>query len=361
MHLHAVRPVLDRPGPYLTVHAEVGRTDEHALDQLDARWTSLRHELEHHDVDRALVEQLGERLRENTHVPGEARRTIVATPHEVVFDDVQPGHALWPEIVDLGELPDLAGWLRQADRAIPFLLVRLDRTGGDLAFHRAVSRAPSEESTVQGETFQIRKVPEGDWAQKQYQNRAQGLWAQNAAAVAEELTRMVARLRPQVILVAGDVRAADELVEALGRHPTPVVRLHAGGRAAGISEEALWQEIDTVLAEHEAHADQELAERLDEGQGRAKGVAVGSVDVLEALVRGQVDELVLDPAQVRDATVHPADFPGLELPEPARSSAELPADRVLVAAAARSDSAVSLLPEALVPGHGVAAILRWDG
>jgi hypothetical protein len=361
MHLHAVRPVLDRPGPYLTVHAEVGRTDEHALDQLEARWTSIRHELEHHDVDRALVEQLGERLRENTHVPGEARRTIVATPHEVVFDEVQPGHALWPESVDLGDLPDLTGWLRQADRAIPFLLVRVDRTGGELAFYRAVSRAPSEESSVQGETFQIRKVPEGDWAQKQYQNRAQELWAKNAEAVADELTSMVRRQRPRVILVAGDVRATDELVDALGRQPTPVVRLHSGGRAEGASDEALWQEISTVLAAHEAHADQELAERLAEGQGRARGVAVGSVDVLEALVRGQVDELVLDPVQVQEATVHPVDFPGLELPEPARSSAELPADRVLVAAAARSDSAVSLLPEALVPDHGVAAILRWDG
>ena len=360
MRLDAVRPVLDQPGPYLTVHAEVGRTDENALDEIDARWTTLRHELEHRDVDPALIEQVGERLRENTHLPGEVRRTIVATPHEVVFDEVQAGHAEWPDSVDLGDLPDLSGWLRQADRAIPFVLVQVDRTGGDLAYYRAVAQPPADERSVQGETFQIRKVSQGDWAQKQYQNRAEELWKQNAEAVADELTSLMRHDRPRVVLVAGDVRATQELVDALGRHPTPVVKLESGGRAEGVSEEALWDEIRTVLAELEAHADEDRAERLAAGEGRGRGVAVGSVDVLEAFVLGQVDELVLDLGQAQDATVHPVDFPGLELPEPARSSAELPADRVLLAAAARTDAAVSLLPAALVPAPGVAAILRWD-
>src|SRR5215218_8585340 len=130
MRLEAVRPVYDRTGPYLTVHAEVGRTDEHALDQLDARWTTLRHELERRDVAPTVGDRIGELLHDNPRVAGEARRTIVATTDEVVFDDVQPGHAWWPETVDIGELPDLAGWLRQADRTISFVLVQVDRTGG---------------------------------------------------------------------------------------------------------------------------------------------------------------------------------------------------------------------------------------
>jgi hypothetical protein len=360
MHLDALRPVFDHSGPYLTVHAEVGRTDEHALDQLDARWTTLRHELEHRDVVPALIDTIGELLHENTHVDGEARRTIVATARDVVFDQVQPGHASWPETVDVDDLPDLSGWLRQADRAIPFLLVQVDRTGGDLAFYRASSRSPADERTVQGESFQITKVPDGDWAQKQYQNRAQGLWAQNASAVADEVTSMVRTLRPRAILVAGDVRATEELVEALGANPTPVVRLRSGGRAAGTSDEALWQEVSTVLAELEAHDDEQAAERVAEGAGQGRGVALGAADVLDALVRGQVDELVLDLDRAHESTVHPAEFPGLELPDPARSSAEAPADRVLLAAAALTGAEVSLLPAALIPDHGVAAVLRWE-
>ena len=360
MHLDVLRPVFEVPGPYLTVHAEVGRTDEHALDQLDARWTSIRHELEHREVDTALIEEIGERLREKTHLAGEARRTIVASSGDVVFDQVQSGHAWWPETVDVGDLPDVAGWLRHAQRTIPFVLAQVDRTGGDVAFHRAVNQRPTDESTVEGERFQITKVPEGDWAQKQYQNRAEELWAHNAEEVAGAITSMVREHRPRMVLLAGDVRAADAVVEALGRIPTPVVRLDSGGRAEGTSEEALWGEVQRVLAEFEAHSDEDVAERLAEGAGRGRGVAVGSVDVLEALVRGQVDELVLDLDQASTATVHPADFPGLELPDTARRAGEVPADRVLVAAAARSDAELTLLPGELMPDHGVAAVLRWD-
>ena len=360
MHLDALRPVFEQSGPYLTVHAEVGRTDEHALDQLDARWTSIRHELERQDVSTDLIDEIGERLHENTHLAGEARRTIVATPERVVFDDVQPGRARWPETLELAELPDFSGWLRHADRAIPFVLVQVDRTGGDLAFYRGLNHVPADESTVQGESFQITKVPDGDWAQKQYQNRAEEIWAKNAAEVADELTGLVRQQRPRVILVAGDVRAAEELTAALGAHPTPVVRLSSGGRAAGTSDDALWEEIHTVVAGFEARDDEEVAERVAAGVGRDQGVAVGPVDVLEALVRGPVDELVLDLDQASGTTVHPVDLPGLELPDPARRTPEIAADRVLLAAAARSDADVSLLPASLLPEAGVAAVLRWD-
>ena len=360
MHLDTLRPVFETSGPYLTVHAEVGRTDEHGLDQLDARWTTIRHELEHREVDAAVIEEIGVRLRENTHVDGEARRTIVATADGVVFDQVQPGHVLWPESVDIDDLPDVSGWLRQVDRVFPFVLVQVDRTGGDLALYRAMTQAPVHETTVAGETFQIRKVPVGGWAHLKYQHRAEGIWAQNAAEVAEALTSILNHQRPQAVLVGGDVRAVQELLTSLGTMSVPVVKLQSGARAAGTSEEALWSEIQTVIAQFEATAEQEIADQLAEGVGRNNGVAVGAKQVLDALVKGQVDTLVIDLDQVRDATIRPADFPGLELPEPAAGAAEVPADRVLVAAAVRSDAEIALLPAELIPDREVAAILRWD-
>src|SRR3954470_634334 len=360
MHLDTLRPVFDSSGPYLTVHTEVGRTDEHGLDQLDARWTTIRHELEHREVAADVIEEIGERLRENTHVDGEARRTIVATPSGVVFDQVQPGHALWPETVDIDALPDVSGWLRQVDRVFPFLLVQVDRTGGDLALYRAVMQEPVEESTVKGETFQIRKVPVGGWAHAKYQHRAEGIWAQNAAEVAEALPSVVRKQRPRAVLVAGDVRAVQELLDSVGSLSAPIVKLESGGRADGTSDEALWAEVEAVVAQFEAHAEQEIADRLAEGLGRSAGVAVGAKEVLEALVKGQVDTLVVDLNKIGTATVRPADFPGLELPEPAAAADEGPGDRVLVAAAPRSDAQISLLPAELIPQQPVAAILRWE-
>ena len=278
----------------------------------------------------------------------------------MVFDQVQPGHALWPESVDIDALPDVSGWLRQVDRVFPFLLVQVDRTGGDLALYRAVTQDPVDEKTVKGETFQIRKVPVGGWAHSKYQHRAEGIWAQNAAEVAEALTSVVGQQRPRAVLVAGDVRAVQELIDAVGTLSAPIVKLESGGRAAGTSEEALWAEVEAVVAQFEAHAEREVAERLAEGVGRQRGVAVGPHEVLEALVKGQVDTLVVDLDEVRDATIRPRDFPGLDLPGPVVETDELPADRVLVAAAARSDAEISLLPSELIPQSAVAAILRWE-
>src|SRR5688572_5492308 len=50
MHLHAVHDLVRRPGPFVTVQAEIGRTTEVARQQLDARWTTIRHTLEREGV-----------------------------------------------------------------------------------------------------------------------------------------------------------------------------------------------------------------------------------------------------------------------------------------------------------------------
>jgi hypothetical protein len=86
MHLHRIRPVVEHDGPFLSLHVDVGRTTEDATQQREARWTSIRHELERLDAAAALVEDVRERLDQNTHISGEARRTIVLADGEVVFD-----------------------------------------------------------------------------------------------------------------------------------------------------------------------------------------------------------------------------------------------------------------------------------
>lgn len=366
MELARLRPVYEHPGPYLTVHAAVGRAGEDALDQLDARWTGIRHELERHQLDAGLVEEVGERLRANTHLGGEVRRTLVAAGDLIVFDDVQAAHSIWPETVDVDDLPDLAGWLRIADQEIPFVLVQVDRTGGDIDFYRALARPRSEHESVEGASYYIRKVPEGDWAQKQFQRGAEERWKHNAREVADHVRRLAGEHRPRAIMLAGDVRAVTDLVDALAGSDVPVVKLESGGRAAGTSEEALWAEVSLVLADLEAHAQKEIADQLAEAAGRDRGAAIGTDAVLDALVRQQVDRLVLDLDEAADETVRPSRHEGLVLPEPALAAEGLPADRVVVAAAALSGSRLSLLPAQLIPalggaGHaeGVAALLRW--
>src|SRR3982750_180187 len=130
MDLERVRPVFEESGPYLTLHVDVGRASETGLEQVESRWTTIRHELEQVSVAGALVEEIDERIHENTHLPGEVRRTSVAAGDRILLDDVQAGHTPHSEVVELAALPDLAAWIDTEDQAYPFVLAVVDRVGG---------------------------------------------------------------------------------------------------------------------------------------------------------------------------------------------------------------------------------------
>jgi hypothetical protein len=358
MQLNAVQELVRRPGPFVTVQTEVGRTNETAQQEQDARWTTIRHALEREEVGAELVEEIGQRLQQPPPVAGPARRTLIAEAGEIVLDQVQAGETRWPEVVDVDLLPDLAGWVAQGDRDVPFCLVVADREGADIEFHAGLGSAWTDEMTVDGPEFGITKVPQGDWKQAQYQRAVENTWRRTAEETADAIRTGVLRHHPKVVMLAGDVRQCAEIERALGDSERAVLRLTSGGRAAGASEEALWGEVRRVLDEFEARDDQAVTGELQQRAGQGAGAAQGLDDVLEALVKGQVERLVVDLESVREQSVDVADHPGLPLPETATGT--LPADRVLLAAAAATDADVRVLPRAQTDGPGVAAILRWD-
>jgi Bacterial archaeo-eukaryotic release factor family 2 len=364
MDLSRARGLFEHDGPFTTLHVEVGRVSEDAAQQIDARWTTIRHDLERADTDDALLGELEGRVREQTHLAGEVRRTLVAAGDRLVFDDVQSGHSYWPETVDHGALPDLAGWLTMAARAIPFVLVVADRIGADIELHRALSSASVQRETVQGDDFYVTKVSEGDWAQKQFQQSAENTWQHNARLVADTVRGLLRSGRPRVVFLAGEERARSEVARALDAESAlepsvTLVQVVSGGRAAGASRDALWQELRTGLAELEAGDDRDLATRLDEARRRGEGAATGIDEVLDALGQARVGRLVLDLDVMHERVVHPGSHPGLPLPSGAAKADQLPADRVLLAAAALSGADVSVLPAELSHGGGVSALLRW--
>ncbi len=360
MELGSIQDVFTAVGPFVSVHIDVSRATEDARQQADARWTTLRHELEHHDVDPSLIEQIGDRVHEQTSLPGEVRRTIVAAGDRIVFDDVRAGHCPWAEATVVASLPQLSGWLRQVDGQIPFLLVTADREGASVDFYQGTTRPHPEHREIHGETLHITKVPEGDWAQKQHQQTAENVWKHNAEEVADVVRQATAEHRPRVVVLAGDARARTDIAEALEGHPLEVVQVEAGGRAAGASEEALWKEVERVLALVDAYDEKEITDRLMQDTGRHEGAVRGLQEVLDALVRGQVERLVVDLDAAAEMSVDPKDHPGLSLPEPAAGADKLPADQVLVAAGAATAARLSLMPRAQSKGAGVAALLRWQ-
>jgi hypothetical protein len=360
MQLSTLQDVYAHPGPYVTVHMEVSRNTEDAAQQLEARWTTTRHTLEREGVEPKLVEEIGRRLQEPTEMPGEVRRTIVAAGDQIVFDDVLGGSSVWPEVVTSGDLPDVSAWLHQADGQMPFLLVVADKEGADLDFYRALAHHESSHSEVEGRDLHIHKYQGGGWSHRRFQQRSENQWESNAREVAHEVRAAVTRHRPRVVVLAGDPRARTEIADALDGIQCEVVQVSAGGRAEGASTESLWNEVQQVLARLEAEDQEELTGRLDEKWRQGNGAVLGVDHVLEALVQGKVDTLIVDLQKAHDMSVDVTRFPGLSLPEPAVSKKDLPADQVLVAAGAATDTAIAVLPAAQTKGGGVAAVLRWD-
>ncbi len=361
MRLDPINPVLEKAGPFITVHVEVGRATADPESQIGARVTTVRHGLEGADVPAALIDDICDRVAENPHLPGLVRRTIVADTESVVFDDLQVGHNPWGEFVDRGPLPHLSPWLAAADSSRSFLLVNVDRVGADLSVHRAAAAPAETEDAVEGADFHITKVPEGDWSQKQFQQTAEDAWVGNARQVADEARTLARERATRATFVAGETRARAEVVRAMEHDAAslePVVEIDAGGRDVGASDDALWQAVAGEVNRLWRDEDAEVAARLDEAVGRREGAAVGLDEVVAALDQSQVDRLLLDPGALVGAKVATDSLTGVPLPAAARSEIELPADRALVAAAALTGAATTLLPESMT--HGApAALLRW--
>lgn len=366
MNLDTVRHLYETDGPFHTLHLDVSRDTEDARQQLEARWTTARHRLEELGVAEGLRTAIGERLAEPTHLPGAARRTIVATGDEIVLDDVRAGTTAWPESVTSGPLPDLGPWLSMVDGQVPFVLVQADRLGADIELYRAFGQNAAEETSVDGSELHLTKVHGGDWAHDKYQQRSENQWHENAQLAVEAVRHLVRTERVRLVFLAGDVRACTDIAEMLDDPAVETVQVEGGGRAAGASEGNLWAHVRRHLAALRAGSLDDLRQQVERGLATGNGVLAGPDVVADAMVKGAVERLLLQLEDAREVTVRIGDHPGLTLPTSAMEAGEVPADQALIAAAALTGAAVSVLPaqmplpQGLALASGTAALLRWD-
>ncbi len=356
MRLSAVKDIVAEPGPYVTVHAQVGRASENPRQQLDARWTTVRHALDDEDVSDEVVERIGEKFAEPPAEYDQAFRTIIATRDRVLFDDTVPGDGPAPEGVESGLLPDLAPWLAAAEGRAGFALAICDREGGDVSWHRSAYDSARSEAEAGGRTLHEHKVGAA-FAEPQYQRHSEETWRDNAQDVAAELRSLAKRAGTRAIVLAGDPRIRSMVADQIGEGHLPVVEVESGNRAEGSSPEVMWSEIEEALAALIAREEGELVERLGAGEGQAGATAQGLEPVLESFVNGQVGTLLVDLNEIREHPVDTDAYAGLPLPEGVSGS--LPADRVLLAVAATTDADIVHI-DAKRLGGPVAAILRWD-
>jgi hypothetical protein len=255
-------------------------------------------------------------------------------------------------------LPDVAPWIAHRDSTVTFVLAIVDHEGGDVALYDSDVPEPAEESSVGGEERFVHKVPVGGWSALRYQHNTDNVWARNAEAVVDEVIGHLRRGH-RLVLLAGDPQSRGLVRDGLADTKADVVELETGTRNEDGGDEALQQAVREALMGVAVGRRVELLHELSQEVGRGGAAASGVRQVAEALVKGQVRTLVLDPAALSEETIDPSGHPGLALPA-ALPDGELRADLTLVAAAVLTDADVAAAPAPALDGQPVAALLRWE-
>ena len=346
------------PGPFATAYVEVSRDREHGdnIAELGAR--AACDQLAAQGAPESVVKEVFVLLSEDTHLPAPVSRCVVATEAGVLLDELVLTSR--PQPVGVWDaLPQLSDWITDEDSTIPFVLALVDHEGGDVRSYRTHQITPDEDSTVGGETEFEHKIRGGGWGHLRYQHRSENVWRRNAADVAEEVQQQVSH-GADLVLLAGDPQSCVQVTELLGDLRAELVQLKSGGRNADGGEEALQHAITEAL--YQAVVQRKLAQvhELRDRLGRDYAVAIGVDDVVDAFVRGQVDRLLIDPAQAGEFEVKPEQHPGLALGAVSGLPAAVPADRALVAAAALTGADVVVTRSSTIGGAPAAGLLRWD-
>jgi hypothetical protein len=368
MDVSFLEPVFAAPAPYATVCADVTHTSENADTELELRVRGIAEQLTRQGAPDDVVAAVRARLLEGKE-GGEAgtlrgRAVVVASDGSVVLDSALVDAPL-REVADWSPQPNLMPVLRQIPGRVPHIVVVTDRVGADITY-MGVRGEVEEEETVDGDSFQIRKVQVGGWAHHRYQHNAENKWVHNADGVASSIASMARRLSPRFVLVAGDVRARQILTDrASDLWSDLIVSMDEGGRGAGADREPVDRRMNELVAEHEAR---ECAGVLEQVQAAAShGLSVtGLRPVVETLRKNQVETLVLADQQAEDATLLVGDSPLVlgvdqhDMDALGTHGEVVPAERALLAAAVATSAGVVVVPRSAMPDEvPVAAILRY--
>jgi peptide subunit release factor 1 (eRF1) len=212
----------------------------------------------------------------------------------------------------------------------------------------------------------VHRVKVGGWSQARYQRRVGNAHQEHAKEVMERLAQIVGEDKVSHIILAGDQVVIPLLQEHLPREMVSMVEVMK------LDIHASQQDVLTAtlakLLEQEARTAAEKVDRLMQ-QYRARGLAVvGLQETLEALVNGQVDELLVSGA-LEDSHPLPEEVRAILAPELPDSEGGTASEEprqaslpdLLVTKAKQSGATVTFIEDAalLESVGGVAAFLRW--
>jgi hypothetical protein len=353
----AVRPadlvaLAERAGPFATVwvgRSGLGTWGERADDAAE---TTVRSALEKANAPDPVV-----------HAVSEALAGVSADAHGAVVVADEGGNVLVEELpreprqewVAWAPLPSVAPVLENRQAGVPMLVVLADRTGADILI--SGSSGETATTTVEGAEHPISTSAPGGWSQKRYQQRAEDSWEHNAKDVAQEIRSLAADMFPDLLVLGGDERAVELILEEMPKELRQVSRVVSSGRAADGSGDQRDDHVERLGRAVVAEETMELLQTFEQEDGRRARATNGAVDVLLVHDDGDDDDRVAwfttDPGIV---AMDRAELEALGYDQPTAGRLI----DVAINAALRTGGAVRVVPDAATLDGGLGAILRWS-
>jgi hypothetical protein len=371
--LHFLSELTETPGPYATVYLDASHDSESADRELELRWAGHRSELAEQGADEPTLAALDRAVADADPAVGRAGRVLVAADGRVLLDRALAEPPARPSAA-WGPAPDVLPLLLDAPEPMTVVVVRVDKSGGEILLAGEDGAGVQQLDEVRGDRYPLHKTRGGGWKHLKMQHTVENTWRANVAALAERVDTEVRRTGARVLVLAGDGQSRTLLREALAERTASIAVdvEHSGGRSgadddelAGAVEAAARNVVDAEL--------QAVLERLDQALGRPDGLAVGGLEpVLEALRAQQVNTLFLDGGVTRDGELWVGEVASQVATDAERLRGlgsepvgQVPVDVALLQAAAASGAAF----EPLGGGRtglvgkpvedGVAALLRY--
>ncbi|MDL4819235.1 baeRF2 domain-containing protein [Actinomadura opuntiae] len=364
MELSFLKTLYQHPGPYASVYADLTRTTEDASKAAELRWRALRADLEAQHAPEATlraVEEvvLGEMARRRSE-----GLVVFAADGEVLHIDRLPDP---PRVSQarVSPLPHVLPYLADRGERFPHLLAVVDRRGGTIDCVRADGR--HEHIDVQGdEEYPIRKTKAGDWNQSRFQRSSENVWKHNAKKVAHAIDRAAERCGVEAVLIAGDTRARnavlEEVSEGVLEHTVET------DKNTNVGDPDLDAELRRILELKTTERVMAVAERFDRELANGQRAVAGLPATVEAVRQGQVETLLLDDDPDSPARLWVGPEPGQVAADPDELRTEFGvtdptpdrADAALVRALTATDGDLVVLPsDGPNANLHVGAVLRY--
>ncbi len=392
MKIDWLKPLVGRPGPFATVYLDATPSATAGDKDVANRWRAARRTLERQGAPGRVLDTLEDSVLRPTREAGARGRVLIADEGGVLVDRVlrtppAAATAVWFPV------PVLLQAAFAADEAVEALCVAVDRSGADFWRCDAQGRPVCGRESYTAPHDEVSKTSSPGTKRATIESRAEDTWERNAAAVAGEVDRRVAEVRPEVVLLTGDVRAVKAVRAGLGQEAARrALEVSGGGRGAGVNAEAFAENVEDALDSYRERRREVTLAEYRQDQGREEGAVSSVDDVVAVLARGQVKELVLAEELATDAGAalvaagsgngDTSRLDGLlggrRLwigPDPMHIAAsradleslgvtdgveELPASSALLRAAIAQDAGLTFAPEGSVDlVDGVGATLRW--